>query len=614
MRQKTELDKGWRFASTGSSEIVQVDLPHAWTDAGSTHEQNAAGPGLCVYMRTFTPDAAQCSGALFLELWGVSVKCDVFLDGRLLGTHIGAATVFRFDITRRVKAGRTASLRLVVSNKVKPLRSDGLVPRGGIFGGVRLIAAPKSHFTLSDLGSDGIYVTPEILPDGSASIKVDTKIQDPVNYDIVNYDLIAPDGTVAANAVAAPKDPGAVLRVDKPVRWDTTSLPFMYTLRASIVRDGVPLDSLDVQFGIRTIDIDADGFFSVNGEVRQPLFGTVFDRLAEHRDTDTDLVKAAGIGCNILKLGPECMTRDEIFDIADRRGLLLWSDLGLRLVDEEHTADEFKTLRIELEEYIKQTYNHPSIAFREVWSSIPEQIRLKFANLLSGISNYVSSLSKNCFTACCEKCGDTGLPAGSPCDIMCVRVPYDFDNAPTNNVSRWIDEYRSKAQRPRVAVICDGAPADGTGGKRNYDERTQAVFHETFWQRVGAKVGIFAIFAGPLFDDPGQDTPEGRSLGLITGDRTHFRQAYYYYQARLGHEHFVKIADNDTSCADRLMTLRAYSDCQTLRLTVNDRDKKAVTLTGSSGIFIFRDVRLVKGKNHITVSGTDCSDEIFITV
>ena len=72
-----------------------VTLPHTWnTEADCSYHR-----GACLYTRELNLEKSLLNRDLYLEFLGVNSVASVYLNDRLLGTHRGGYSAFRFDIT-----------------------------------------------------------------------------------------------------------------------------------------------------------------------------------------------------------------------------------------------------------------------------------------------------------------------------------------------------------------------------------------------------------------------------------------------------------------------------------------------------------------------------------
>ena len=73
------------------------------------------------YRRRFAARSAWAGREVYLQFDGANRRADVYLNGHLLGTHLGGFARFRFDATPYVKAGADNVLAVRVNNEVNDI-------------------------------------------------------------------------------------------------------------------------------------------------------------------------------------------------------------------------------------------------------------------------------------------------------------------------------------------------------------------------------------------------------------------------------------------------------------------------------------------------------------
>ena len=173
-------DRGWSA----------VSLPHTWNrlgEAGTSRSEatnNKRGTGW--YRVSFAGPAKERDRRYFLQFDAVSMLADVWLNGTKLGTHAGAFSRFRFDVTDVLRPDEP-NLLVVKADNTKPApgaRTQDIIPLdgdffvyGGIYRGVSLIATDEVHVDMLDHAGPGVYAHPTSIVDGRADIAVLTKLR-----------------------------------------------------------------------------------------------------------------------------------------------------------------------------------------------------------------------------------------------------------------------------------------------------------------------------------------------------------------------------------------------------------------------------------------------------
>ncbi|MDR0687701.1 MAG: T9SS type A sorting domain-containing protein [Prevotellaceae bacterium] len=329
------------------------------------------------YRRAFTVPDDWAGQRALLHFGAVDYRCEVFVNGRSVGTHEGGYDPFTIDVTSALTGSGAQDVALRVSDETDakgyPRGKQTLYPGGimytattGIWQTVWLEAVPQAYI------SDGFRMVPDI--DNAA---------------LTFY----PNGGVAGSSIAAPKlrfkiyDSGvevasveksiaAALSLDipKPLKLWSPDSPFLYDMKIYLLDGGKAVDSVSTYFGMRKIS-----YREVNGYRRMCLNNKALFQMGPldqgfwpdgiyTAPTDEalrfDIEKTIAYGFN--------MTRKHIkvepyrwYYHCDKLGLLVWQDMpsmnsyiggGRPVPTQERTA----FLR-ELEAMIKTHWNSPCI-------------------------------------------------------------------------------------------------------------------------------------------------------------------------------------------------------------------------------------------------------------
>ncbi|HHY84981.1 MAG TPA: glycoside hydrolase family 2 [Verrucomicrobia bacterium] len=358
-RIATEED--WTNFSTvlaGAGEWQPVRIPHYGPPLGKTNT---------FYRTTFNLESWDSTEAVFVRFRGVDYKAHVFVNGAFVGSHEGFFAPFEFDITRCVKPGENTlfvhvendfpTLGAVNDPGYPDLMGDKLYaatgpgyddpnagwhhcpPGMGIWQPVSIEVRPRLHVR-------DIFVRP--LPDEAAA----EAVIEVWNCDVAPKELeihfsvrgLNFEQSVASNHVLAVDAAGEGpnwyrARFDMPgFRWWTPDAPWLYEFQATVIpKIGKP-DHANRHFGMRTFRLDtADeprGRFFLNGrELRLRGANTMgFEQQDVMRgDLDQlrdDLLLAKVAHINFLRI-TQRPVQEEVYDMADRVGLLIQTDFPL---------------------------------------------------------------------------------------------------------------------------------------------------------------------------------------------------------------------------------------------------------------------------------------------
>ncbi len=354
-----QFTTGWRFlqadaagaekAAFDDSAWKSVTLPHDWSIAGPVKEdapsRGAGGffpTGIGWYRKSFTVPAADAKPAAarrtFIVFDGVMANSDVYLNGELLGHRPYGYVSFVYELTPHLRAGKNV-IAVRVDDSQQP--ASRWYPGAGINRQVRLITTGDAHIV-----PWGTFVTTPAVTADSATIHIRSTVTNesaaPAKLSL-RVQFTAPNGSaVLAGKVAQLAQPlnlapGATADLDaettiaNPDRWDIGH-GAMYTVHATLLRDGKPVDEEVVPFGIREFHFDADQGFFLNG-VHHKVLGVALHTDGGAVGTAVPLAVWERRLTELRKLGVNAIRTahnppaPEFLDLADRMGFLIMDEM-----------------------------------------------------------------------------------------------------------------------------------------------------------------------------------------------------------------------------------------------------------------------------------------------
>ncbi|GCB43580.1 glycoside hydrolase family 2 TIM barrel-domain containing protein [Streptomyces sp. NL15-2K] len=292
-RSTVALRDGWRFALVNPGGITDptgayadaaapgyddsgwrtVAVPHDWsieqtptTEHGTTSGTGFFPGGLGWYRLAFTLPPALAGKRISVEFDGVYMDSHVYCNGTEVGRHPYGYTGFAFDVTDLVHTDGTTENVIAVKVQNR-LPSSRWYSGSGIYREARLVVTEPVH-----VARWGTYVTTPDITKDRASVKVRTSVVDEtgtVSEVEVRSRIKDADGrTVARTATTVAVTDQATetheLAVAKPRLWDFAS-PHRYTLETELRVAGKTVDTFRTPFGIRTVRIDPNEGFHLNG-------------------------------------------------------------------------------------------------------------------------------------------------------------------------------------------------------------------------------------------------------------------------------------------------------------------------------------------------------------
>jgi len=396
-----QFTSGWRFLQADApgaekpdfddSSWKAVTLPHDWSIAGPFTEDAAsrgagafAPTGIGWYRKTFTVAAAEATPAAarrtFIVFDGVMANSDVYLNGELLGHRPYGYISFVYELTPHLRTGKnTVAVR--VDDSQQP--ASRWYPGAGINRQVRLITTGDTHIvpwgtfvTTPEVSATSatIHIRSTVTNQSAAAAKLSLRVQ-----------LTAPNGRVIATtrpiasettevSAGATADLSAETTIPNPDRWDLGH-GVLYTVHATLLRDGKAVDDENVPFGVREFHFDPNQGFFLNG-VHHKVNG-----VAVHTDGgavgtavplavwERRLTELRKLGVNAIRTAHN-PPAPEFLDLADRMGFLIMDEMFDCWTVAKNPYDYhlyFKDWSIrDTTDNVMRDRNHPSII---LWSA-----------------------------------------------------------------------------------------------------------------------------------------------------------------------------------------------------------------------------------------------------
>ncbi len=390
------LNDGWRFhlgdvagaeqAESDDSGWEPVSVPHTWNGVDG---QDGGGyfRGVGWYRLRLRLRAGEAHRRVFLQFDGASLVCDVFVNGRHAGRHEGAFARFRFGVTSLVRADADNVVAVRVDNArhpdVAPLSGDFTL-FGGLLRDVSLVAVDPIHIDALDFGGPWVSIRQRRADVERAELEVTARVSstrsaaEPV---VVKVSVLDAVGKVVARAareelVEAARTVAVAqsLGFSRPRLWNGRADPYLYSVRTEVMGRN-DRDAVTLPLGVRTMSVDPEAGVLLNGEP-YPLRGVNMHPSSRPgrgpavtpAEREADLARIAELGATAVRFA-HYQHPPEAYDLADRLGLVLWTEAPF--VSEATDSPEFQAnvLR-QMRELIRQNRNHPSVA---VWGFGNEQ-------------------------------------------------------------------------------------------------------------------------------------------------------------------------------------------------------------------------------------------------
>lgn len=357
----TVLPGPWRAHATDDDLRRQFIEHHfddaAWLDVtvpGHWAEQpKLASRRSVLYRTTFSlpNDPATDDSRHWLVFDGIWQSADVWLDGAYLGPTDGWFTGDEFDITEHIQASDTDQHVLAVEvmtqrpNVDEPTRNlNGIFDdpdivghqnRGGIWQPVRIVSTGPVHMTKNRVvcteasaTAAKVHLRSHLVSDESRSVTITTTLRPPGGAAPV---VSSREHDLARGATVLEWD----LAITDPELWWPWQLGEqpLYRITVSVEVNGSISGIWERTVGLRQIRLK-NYVLWVNGE---RLFAqgvdlwptTALPADATPARIASDVSLAKDLGLNLLRVESH-VARPELYDAADRAGMLIWQDMPMR--------------------------------------------------------------------------------------------------------------------------------------------------------------------------------------------------------------------------------------------------------------------------------------------
>lgn len=596
MRKMIKLMEDWLFTHH-NGESRRLDLPHTWNALDGQDGGNDYFRGTCTYEKDFAkPDFDAQSECVYLQFHGVNASAKVILNGQTIGKHDGGYSTFRLDITEELQKENHLLVEVEnsVNTRVYPQKAD-FTFYGGIYRDVELVTLSKAHFDMDYAGGSGMKVTPAVCGK-DAKIQVETWTNCPEAE--VHIVLLDGEGREVAKGIGQ----NVTLEVKDVHLWDGLADPYLYVVKASLVKEGRAVDEIFVTTGVRTFEFSPKDGFHLNGRP-YPLHG-----VSRHQDykeignavdrakMEQDMEYIREIGANTIRLAH--YQHDQYFyDLCDRVGMIVWAEIPYI---SEHLPDGNENTFSQMKELIVQNYNHPSIV---TWG-ISNEITISGAKYRKDmLANH------HALQAFCKEMDPT-----RPTTLACYAVCHPFH--PVSKITDlvgwnlylgwyvpglflndlWISFYHLIYPNRCLCYSeygAEGMPNLHSARPKRGDnsEEYHSRYHEFMLKCFKRHPYMWGTYVWNMFDFAADARNQGgepgmNHKGLMTFDRKIKKDAFYLYKAYWTEEPFVYLAGKRFEYRTGKTTeIKVYSTMK--KVSLYNNGKLVATKTGEH-VFKFK--------------------------
>ena len=543
--RKQNFDRKWDFHFKGKT--TEVDLPHDFSiiqgitpNAPSAASTGFFPGGVADYKKTFFVPEEWRGKKVYLEFEGVYMHATVRLNHSIVAQHPYGYTSFHADLTPYLVYGKDNTVTVRANNGMEP--NSRWYSGSGIYRHVWLLVAEPVH-----IAPYGVFVYTTDNNVAQIETTVENHSGNTGEYTLRSTVLSAQGKqtstcqgkqTSARQGEAVASDESSFNVIDKTVvhqsipiqnanLWSMES-PYLYTLKTELLENGTVIDSSETTFGVRSISVDTENGFRLNGKTIKLKGGCVhhdcgilgaasYNRAEERK---VELLKANGYNAIRCAHNPPSPA---FLDACDRLGMVVmneafdqWREAKQHFDYNLFFADWWQR---DIASMVLRDRNHPSVIMWSIGNEIWERDgRSDGPTIAQKLHDYVKEL-------------DPTRPT-----INCTCVLFNTDMVPFAKTDDAWDDLTRDFIKPTDVVGYNYMPSRLEQDGKKYPERIIAAT-ETFpldifdgWEKVLHLPHVIGDFVWTSLDYLGE---AGIGHVWYNGEGT-FSGAYPWNQANCG--------------------------------------------------------------------------------
>lgn len=378
----TKKNKNTDLASPAldDSSWRTLDLPHdfqfeqPWTESGG----GARGfKPMCEgwYRKSFAANPLWKGKRVVLDFGGIIYLGDVYLNGTKIASTDYGYVGLEADLTPYLRYDGENVVAVYASTG--PKKGSRWYTGGGLFRDVYLQVQNPTH-----IARHGVYITTPEVSSSQATVAVQVEVDGWQKHDVqIRTTLRNPEGIIVGSTQAGMPEHThqtctevklPIVTLKNPQLWSCKT-PQLYSAEVVVTADGMVVDSLTEQFGVRRLEFSPEFGFKLNGEKiflqgnanhhdMGALGAACYDKAIERMMLQ---LKAFGYNCIRCSHNPY---NDSFARIADRVGMLIVDELIDKWSDNDYWGGRRPFTHIWhklITEWIKRDRNRPSVI---LWS------------------------------------------------------------------------------------------------------------------------------------------------------------------------------------------------------------------------------------------------------
>jgi len=394
--KKINFNKEWLFSVDSKydggrfspADFRKVDLPHDYMVEMPLDKSNPPGIGFFSgregsYKKEFTVSEKDSGKKVYVEFEGVYMNAEIKLNDNVLLRHPYGYTSFICDLTPFVKFGESNLLCVRVDNTTVP--NSRWYTGSGIYRNAWLFVENPTH-----IDYNGVYIKTEKVEGSTAFMHLEVNLSQKASGLDAVYSVCDKHG----NKIVSKKEKQtneSVFKCEFAIKnaelWDV-DMPNLYELKVELYDKDILLDESAVNFGIRTIYVNAEEGFVINGKSVKlkggcvhhdnGLLGAASYKRSEERKIE--LMKKSGFNAVRCAHNPPS---PHFLDTCDRLGMIVIDEafdcwkMGKTQYDYHVVFDDW--CERDIDSMVLRDRNHPSVCIWSIGNEIFEQSGLSGA-------------------------------------------------------------------------------------------------------------------------------------------------------------------------------------------------------------------------------------------
>lgn len=379
MREQILLNQGWEFAplwrdefiqpGVGAEGFVRVNLPHMNKEIPYNYFDERDYQFVSCYRRSFTYKASWAGKRVLADFDGVMAYAEVYLNGKLVGSHKGGYTPFEVDLTAGLAPGENTLVVKVDSTERPDIPPFGYVIDYLCYGGMYR----DTYLRIVDpVYIENVFAKPKAVLGEKKALETTVFLTNTTSEEqslTVGVKLLHEGKLIAEGSHIAVAEPGKstvdiVLSELAGIKlWDIDD-PNLYDVEVSIADTQGVKDSCFTRIGFREAVVKPDGFYlngrkvmlrGLNRHQAFPYVGYAMPPRVQRKDAD---ILKYELSLNAVRTSHYPQS-PHFLDRCDEIGLLVFEEIPgwQHIGDKDWQAVACENVR----EMIKRDWNHPSI-------------------------------------------------------------------------------------------------------------------------------------------------------------------------------------------------------------------------------------------------------------